>query len=92
MRADERRPVLVIATLSAFLTPFSSSALNVALPQIGTELSADGVTLGWVVSAYQLTAAMFLVPLGRIADIKGRKRVFQIGTWIFALEIGRAHV
>jgi EmrB/QacA subfamily drug resistance transporter len=85
MNADARRPVLVIATLSAFLTPFSSAALNVALPQMGTELSADGITLGWIVTAYQLTAAMFLVPLGKIADIKGRKRVFQIGMWIFAL-------
>jgi len=85
MDADERKPVLVVATLSAFLTSFSSAALNVALPQMGNELSADGVTLGWIVSVYPLTAAMFLVPLGKIADIKGRKRIFQIGTWIFAL-------
>ena len=83
MDADERRPVLVIATLSAFITPFSSSALNVALPQMGTEFSADGVTLGWIVSIYQLIAAMFLVPLGRIADIKGRRRIFQWGAWIY---------
>lgn len=85
MEADERKPVLVVATLSAFLTPFSSAALNVALPQIGNEFSADGVTLGWVVSVYPLIAAMFLVPLGKIADIKGPKRIFHFGTWIFAL-------
>lgn len=83
MNADERRPVLIIATLSAFITPFSSSALNVALPQMGTEFSADGVTLGWIVTIYLLVAAMFLVPLGRIADIKGRRRVFQWGAWIY---------
>jgi len=85
MNADQRKPVLIVATLSGFLTPFSSAALIVALPQMGNELSADGVTLGWIVTAYQLTAAMFLVPLGRIADLKGRKRVFQIGAWIYAL-------
>ena len=84
MEADERKPVLVVATLSSFLTPFMSSALNVALPQMGKEFSADGVTLGWVASSYLLVAAMFLVPLGKIADLKGRKRIFMIGTWIFA--------
>jgi len=83
MDADERKPVLIIATLSAFITPFSSSALNVALPQMGTELLADGVTLGWIVSVYLLIAAMVLVPLGRIADIKGRRKVFQYGAWIY---------
>ena len=83
MLIDERKSVLLIATLSAFVTPFASAALNVAIPNMGNELSADGVTLGWTVSIYQLTAAMFLVPLGKIADIKGRKRVFQAGAWIF---------
>ena len=84
MNAVERRSVLIVATLSAFITPFSSSALNVALPQMGGDLAADGVTLGWIVTAYMLVAAMFLVPLGRIADIKGRKRVFEVGTWIYS--------
>ena len=84
MEADARKPVLVVATLSSFLTPFMSSALNVALPQMGREFSADGVTLGWVASSYLLVAAMFLVPLGKIADLKGRKRIYLIGTWIFA--------
>ncbi|MBI2961126.1 MAG: MFS transporter [Betaproteobacteria bacterium] len=84
MSAEEKTPVLVVATLSAFLTPFMSAALNVALPQMGKEFSADGVTLGWVANAYLLAAAMFLVPLGKIADLKGRKRIFMIGTWIFA--------
>jgi len=84
MNADEKRPVLLVATLSAFLTPFMSSALNVALPQMGKEFSADGVTLGWVANSYLLVAAMFLVPLGKIADLRGRKRIFMFGTWIFA--------
>ena len=37
MDADEKRPVLVVTTLSSFLTPFMSAALNVALPQMGQE-------------------------------------------------------
>ena len=84
MEPEDRRPVLIIATLSAFLIPFTGAALNVALPQMGNELSADGVALGWFVTSFLLAAAMFLVPMGRLADIRGRKRVFMYGAWIFA--------
>jgi len=84
MNTLEQKPVLIAATLCSFLTPFMSAALNVALPQIGREFSADGVTLGWVANSYLLTAAMFLVPLGKIADLRGRNRMFTVGTWIFA--------
>ena len=84
MNTKEQKPVLVVATLSSFLTPFMSAALNVALPQMGKEFSADGVTLGWVANSYLLAAAMFLVPFGKIADLRGRNRIFMVGTWIFA--------
>ena len=84
MDADERRPVLLVATLSSFITPFMSSAIIVALPQMGREFAADGVTLGWIANAYLLAAAMFLVPVGKIADLRGRRRIFTAGTWIFA--------
>jgi EmrB/QacA subfamily drug resistance transporter len=77
--------VLLVAILSSFLTPFTSSSINIALPSIGTGLSLDAVTLGWVATAYTLAAATFLVPFGRIADLKGRKRIFQIGIVIDAV-------
>jgi EmrB/QacA subfamily drug resistance transporter len=74
-----RRTALVAANLAAFLTPFMSSAINVAMPSIGREFSLSAVALGWVATAFMLLAAMCLVPLGRVADIVGRKRVFAIG-------------
>lgn len=74
-----KQAALLIATLSSFITPFMSSAVNIALPDIGKEFSLDAVTLGWVPSTYHLTAAIFLVPVGRYADIYGRKRVFLLG-------------
>lgn len=76
--------VLVIAAISSFLTPFTSSSVNIALPSINLELAMDAVTLSWVATAYLLAAAMFLVPFGRIADIKGRKRIFLYGISIDA--------
>jgi EmrB/QacA subfamily drug resistance transporter len=70
---------LVVANLSSFLTPFMSSAINVAMPSIAREFSLSAVRLTWVATAYMLTAAMFLVPFGRIGDIVGRKRIFALG-------------
>ncbi len=64
---------------SSFLTPFMASSINVAMPLIGKEFGLSAVTLGWVFTAYTMTAAMFLVPFGRIADLAGRKRIFALG-------------
>ena len=71
--------VLLIAAMSSFLTPFTSSSVNIALPSIGTKLSLNAISLSWVATAYLLAAAVFLVPFGRIADIYGRKRILQFG-------------
>ena len=84
MAAEEKKVVLIVSLLSAFLLPFTTTSINVALPQMGSDLAADSVLLGWMVTAFMLSAAMFLLPVGRIADIRGRKRIFKIGAWIFA--------
>ena len=76
---------LLIASMSSFLTPFTSSSVNIALPSIGTKLSLDAVTLSWVATAYLLAAATFLVPFGRFADIHGRKMIFRIGIIVDAI-------
>ena len=77
------RVALVVATLASFLTPFMGSATNVALPAIGREMGLDAVSLSWVATAYLLSAAVFLVPFGKMADIYGRKRVFVCGLLVY---------
>jgi EmrB/QacA subfamily drug resistance transporter len=78
-----RKTVVLVATMVAFLTPFMGSSVNVAIPTIGKEFAMDAVQLGWVAMSYLLAASVFLVPLGRIADIYGRKRVLIYGMIIF---------
>jgi EmrB/QacA subfamily drug resistance transporter len=77
--------ILFVAVISAFLTPFMGSAINLALPSIGNEFNADAILLGWIATAYLLSSAVFLLPFGRLADIHGRKRVFLSGMIIFTL-------
>ncbi|MBU0491903.1 MAG: MFS transporter [Chloroflexi bacterium] len=78
-----KRLVLLIAILASFLTPFMSSAINIALPTISHEFDLDAVSLGWVASSYLLAAAVFLVPFGRLADIRGQKRIFLWGVVVY---------
>lgn len=80
-----RRSVLLATTISSFLVAFMVSAANVALPLIGVEFKLDPIMLGWVQSSYFLASVVFLVPLGRIADIKGRRGVFIAGVVLYTV-------
>jgi len=79
----DRRRILFIALVASFLTPFMSSSVNIALPAIGAELGADAVLLGWIPTSFVLASAIFLIPMGRLADIHGMRRVFFPGIIIF---------
>ncbi len=83
--AQYKKPALLVATLTSFLTPFMGSSVNIALPSIGREFAMNAVMLSWIATSYLLAAAMFLVPFGRIADIHGRKRIFTYGILIYAI-------
>jgi EmrB/QacA subfamily drug resistance transporter len=59
--------------------------VNVALPSIQRDLHASTSGLAWVVNGYVLTAGGLLLLGGRLSDLFGRRRLFQIGTLLFAL-------
>jgi EmrB/QacA subfamily drug resistance transporter len=82
---NSKRSILLVATFAAFLTPFLGSAINLALPSIGKDLHANAISLGWVISSFILSAAIFLLPFGRLADIIGRKKVFSTGILLFTI-------
>jgi EmrB/QacA subfamily drug resistance transporter len=84
-KPSSRPAALLVTTVGSFLTPFLTSSIAIALPSIGKQLSMNAIMLGWVPTAYLLAAAMFLVPLGRIADIYGRKKIFTLGVFIYAV-------
>ncbi len=76
---------LITVMCSAFLVPFVASALNLALPTMGHEFNSSAVLLSWIVTSYIVASAAFLLPFGRLADIKGRHAIFQGGLGLFAL-------
>lgn len=61
---------------------------NVALPTIAAHFDTDIPTVQWVVLAYVLTITALLLPMGKLADMVGRKKVYIIGSLVFAIGAG----
>ncbi|MGB9906288.1 MAG: MFS transporter [Candidatus Saccharicenans sp.] len=84
MKLDRQQKFILLAsTLASFLTPFMGSATNLALPAMARSFKLSAITLGWTVTAYLLTTAIFLVPVGRLADRIGRRKIFVTGISVF---------
>lgn len=82
--SETKKAALLVAVMGSFVTPVMGSSVNVALPSIGETFQMDAVVLSWVATSYLLSAAVFLVPFGKIGDIYGRKKVYTWGTILFA--------
>lgn len=80
-----RSIALAAAAVASFLVPFMMSAVGIALPTIQTALGATAVELSWVVGGYVLALSVILLPIGRVADIVGRRRTFVWGTAWFTV-------
>jgi EmrB/QacA subfamily drug resistance transporter len=82
-----RAKLLALALLvtTQFVVVLDAAIVNVALPSIGTALDFSQDDLSWVVNAYTLTFAGFLLLGGRLADLLGRRRMFMYGLVIFSI-------
>jgi MFS family permease len=82
-----RSPGLLLAVICAaqFMVILDVAVVNVALPSIRHSLGFSTVALQWVVNAYTLTFAGFLMLGGRAADLLGRRRVLLAGIALFTL-------
>lgn len=80
-----RRWTLAIACVATFMLTLDLTVVNVALYPMRSSLGASFSDLQWVIDAYALTLAAFLLTAGSLADRLGRKRVFALGLVIFTL-------
>jgi EmrB/QacA subfamily drug resistance transporter len=82
--ANRRWWTLAGTCMGLFVLMLDSTVINVALPDIARALDATTAGLQWVMNAYLLVLASFVVSAGRLGDILGRRRVFLIGMAAFA--------
>lgn len=80
-----KKYTLIAVTAASFLTPFMSSAVNLAIPAIGQQFNGDMYQLSLVATSYLLASAAFLLPFGRLSDLVGRRKVFASGIIMFTL-------
>jgi EmrB/QacA subfamily drug resistance transporter len=79
------RWVLLATVLGSGMAQLDGTVVNVALPRIGDDLSVGLSSLQWVITAYTLTLAAFLLLGGGLGDRYGRRKVFMFGvTWFAA--------
>lgn len=84
-QAVSRRATLFVVCVAHFLMPFMMSAVGVSLPVMGREFDASAMQLGLVETTYVLSASIFLLAMGRLGDIHGRRRIFQYGLVLFTI-------
>jgi MFS family permease len=85
MQPIPKLTVLVVVSLTSFIAPFMLSAVTIALPRIQSDYAASAVRLSWVATAYLFALSICLLPAGRLADLRGRIRIFVAGLVIFAV-------
>ncbi|HYY73518.1 MAG TPA: MFS transporter, partial [Solirubrobacterales bacterium] len=76
---------LIAVCVATFMLLLDITIVNVALPSIQRDLSASLSSLQWVVDAYALTLASFLLVFGSLGDRLGRRRIFTVGFAIFTI-------
>ena len=76
---------LIAVSVAIFMLLLDITVVNVALPDIQRSLHSSFSDLQWVVDAYALTLATFLLTAGSVADLVGRKRVFIAGLFVFTI-------
>jgi EmrB/QacA subfamily drug resistance transporter len=85
IRARPTGLLLAVVCVAQFMVVLDISIVNVALPDMQRELHMSQSGLAWVLNAYTLTFAGFLLLGGRAADLWGRRRLFLIGVTLFSV-------
>ena len=86
----EQKTTILVVVITAFVTTFTGSALNLSIPDLGGYFGVSAGAVGWLVPAYMLTVAALSVPFGKLADRAGRKRILTVGILIFSASSGAA--
>ncbi len=84
-RSDYKWWVFGALAIGTFTGVADHGSVNVALPSIADYFETDLPTVQWVVLGYALAISAFLLPMGRLSDIIGRKKVYIVGMLIFVI-------
>ena len=72
---------MLTVSIGIFMATLDGSIVNIALPTLTRLFDTDIPTASWVILSYLLTITTFLLTLGRLSDMYGRKKVLQEAYW-----------
>src|SRR5215216_3466548 len=84
-RNSSRPALLVVLLVAQLMVILDISAVNLALPDMASDLGIGGGDITWTITSYSLVFGSLLLLGGRAADLLGRRRVFLAGLTIFTL-------
>ncbi|MGA8245533.1 MAG: MFS transporter [Nocardioides sp.] len=76
---------IAIVLMAQLMLVLDVAVMNVALPRIDTDLGFGPASLSWVLNAYTLAFGGLLLLGGRLGDVRGRLRLFEVGLTVFTL-------
>ena len=79
--------VLFAVSVGLFTSVFDHGSINVALPSIADQFNTDLPTTQWIVIGYGLTIAALLLPMGRLSDILGRKKIYLLLKYLLTFQL-----
>src|SRR5512133_1101155 len=82
MQIERKWWTLIVVCIATFMLLLDITVVNVALPDIQSDLGASLSSLQWVVDAYALTLAAFMLTSGSLSDRLGRRQIFVVGLGI----------
>ena len=74
-----------MAAMTSFVSTIMGSALNLAIPAMEADFGISGAMAGWIVTAYSMSVAALAVPMGKLADVTGRRRILLCGIASFGV-------
>jgi MFS family permease len=80
-----RRAALALLSAASFLAVVDTTVVSIALPTVAASLDMSAAAAAWILTAYSLAFGALLLPLGRVADRVGRRRLFCWGLVAFAI-------
>ncbi len=88
-RAPRPLTVLGVASIGVFMAFVDATIVNIAFPDMARSFSGTDISaLSWILNAYNIVFAAFLVAAGRLADLLGRRRIFLVGLMTFTVASG----
>ena len=87
--STEKRIFYSICLIS-FVGPFLSTSINIAIPVMAGQFGVTPDRMSWVVTIFLMTTAAFLLPLGKVSDVHGRRRTYSLSLVVFAMATAAA--